>query len=176
MLQRLIADVIGAAARTTLKFNELPDEEPVRLEFTFDSRLESNGTGATMYTALANQPEWAESGIFDTTIRFDGGTGKSIRLEMGDLYAHEAMKELDRKITNIPPRIRASFTALESTKKFHFKERRQEYWDKLKALVNTPDSTELMRQFDVWLIELGQIDGAGRPIRSMNSGSYSTPG
>ena len=40
----------GAVAR---KFNAAPDEEDdIRLEFTFDSRLESNGTAGLLYTAL----------------------------------------------------------------------------------------------------------------------------
>ena len=164
-----LADVIGAAARTANKFNNGPDPETVKLEFTFDSRLESNGTAGTMYTALANQPEWADSGIFHTKITFDGGVGKSPRLEIGDLFAHESMKELDRKITGVPSKIRASYAALEATKKFHFIEHRREFWEELKAFVETPENIALIGQFDEWLTKKRMLMADGRPDRSMNN-------
>jgi hypothetical protein len=167
---KALADVIGAAARTAKNFNNLPGDENVRLEFTFDSRLESNGTAGTMYTMLASQPEWEESGIFHTKIVFEGGPGKTPRLEMGDLLAREAMKEVDRKITNARPKKRGSLVALEETKKFHFIERDREYWEELRNMVQKPESgLELMKQWDQWLLNGGRVNPDGTLARTMNN-------
>ena len=166
---KALSDVIGSASRTAKTFNGQPGEESVRLEFTFDSRLQSNGTAGTLYTMMANQPEWADSGIFATKIAFEGGPGKSPRLEIGDLFAREAMKELDRKITNIPSKVRASYTALAQTSKFIFIERRSDYWLRLKEHVAKPEAHALMQQFDEWCIRGGRIDVKGHPARSTNN-------
>lgn len=166
---KALADVIGAAASKAKHFNGLGNDESARLEFTFDSRLESHGTAGTMYTALASQPEWAESGIFDTQIHFDGGSGKSPRLEMGDLLAREAMKELDRKITNARPKKRGARIALEETNKFHFIERDREYWEALRTMVEKPESLELMKQWDGWLLAGARTNHDGTPARTMNN-------
>jgi hypothetical protein len=52
---KCLSDMLGICASTARNFNALPDEQfDVRLEFTFDSRLESDGTAArcTRYFAV----------------------------------------------------------------------------------------------------------------------------
>jgi hypothetical protein len=163
---KALADVIGFAASTAKGFNEHPEfEDDVRLEFTFDSRIESNGTGGTLYKMLANAPEWTDTGIFDTKIQFEGGPGKNPRLEMGDLLARESMKELDRKITNARPNVRGARVALEETQKFKFIERGQQYWENLHAFVQKPKSVELLNEFNQWLIKRGNVH-SGKPTQT----------
>lgn len=165
---KCLSDVIGEATRTARKFNGDPSkEDDVRLEFTFDSRLESNGTAGTLYSMMANHPDWRDSGIFDTKITFESGR-REPRLEMADLLAREAMKELDRQLTNAPRPKRGSRVALEATGKFHFVDRRRKYWDNLKALVEKPEATELMREYDGWLLRTGKVQN-GKLIRTMQN-------
>ena len=167
---KALADVIGFAAMTARGFNEHPEfAEDVRLEFTFDSRLESNGTAGTMYTMLASSSDWAETGIFDTKIQFEGGPGKTPRLEMADLLARESMKELERKITKARPKMRGARLALEETQKFRFFERGEDDWNRLKSYVEQPESTALMNGFEEWLIKKGQINGKGQTVLTIDS-------
>jgi len=158
---KALADVVGAAANAAQNFNALAGKENVDLEFTFDSRLQSDGIAGTMYTALANEPESRDSGILGTKISFEGGAGKSPRLEIADMFAHEAMKELDRRITGIPPRVRLSYRALQGSGKFRFLERDRDYWELMKKDVQKPESMALMVEFDQWLISKGKRGLAG---------------
>jgi hypothetical protein len=163
---KAFADLVGAAARTAKTFNDNSDGPNVRLEFTFDSRLESNGTAGAMYTLLASHPEWATAGILDTKIVFDSGACKSPRLEMGDLLARESMKEVERKITNDRRLVRKSRQALEETSRFRFIERDRAFWSALKEAVEKPESTALMNEFDQWLIQGGRVQHR-RPARTV---------
>lgn len=78
---------------------------------------------------------------------------------MADLLAREAMKEMDRKITNSPRPQRRSFQALEATDKFRFIERDREYCKLWHGMMD-----ELMSQngmshegFLKWLSDSGRV-------------------
>ena len=104
-------NVIAHTARMARRFNTKPDEGvDVRLEFTFDSRRQSDGTAGTIYKMFRTLPEWANTSIFDKNVGFDGT--ENPRLEMPNLLARAAMKELDRKITNAPRDPRKSYQTL----------------------------------------------------------------
>jgi hypothetical protein len=165
---KCLGDLIGAATRTARDFNGDPQEnDDVRLEFTFDSRVESNGTAGALYSMLANHPDWKESGIFDTKIVFESGTSEP-RLEMADLLAREAMKDLDRRITKSSRPMRRSFAALQATDKFKFIERGREYWDRLREMVQKPEGFELMEEWDRWLLRTGKVQD-GKVARTMQN-------
>ena len=68
------------------------------LQVTFDARLQSEGTVDRIYSAFQKQSEWKDAEIFKELVKFE--PGPEPRLEFPDLLAREAMKELDRKITN----------------------------------------------------------------------------
>jgi hypothetical protein len=161
---KALADLIGSSAGTAKRINEDRTLDwDVRLEYTFDSRLESDGTASILYTMLSNEPEWAGTGIFDTGIKFEGGDEP--RLEMADLLARESMKELDRKITNSTRPMRRSRQALEHSGKFKFLERRRDYWERLRAVVQK-DGAAVIADFARWLIDTGRIQN-GRPADTM---------
>jgi hypothetical protein len=165
---KCLSDLIGAATRTAKDFNNDPTEaDDIRLEFTFDSRIESNGTAGTLYSMMANHPDWRESGVFDTKITFESSR-REPRLEMADLLARESMKELDRVITDAPRDKRKSRKALEDTGKFHFVERRKDYWESLKRNVEKPEASELMHEWDRWLDRTGKVQN-GRRIYTMQN-------
>jgi hypothetical protein len=154
---KCFSDLIAAGAKTAASFNALPHENvDVRLEFTFDSRIESNGTAGALYNTLRNEPEWADAGILATNVAFEGGPNP--RLEMGDLLAREAMKELDRRLTNARPTPRRSWEALENArcdhiKKFHFINHDRAYCERWRASVDGLPARELMGSYRRWLAD-----------------------
>jgi hypothetical protein len=153
--------VIRASATTARTFNVNPEEEDdVRLEYTFDSRSESDGTASTVYTAFRNQPEWAATDLLAARVSFD--PGPSPRLEMADLLARESMKELDRKITNARPNVRRARQALDATRKFHFIERNREFCERWRDEINKAESQAMRDQYGRWLHETGRVQN-GRP-------------
>jgi hypothetical protein len=159
--------LLRAVATTAQRFNQLPEEDKdVRLEFTFDSRLESDGTAGTLYTMFRNQPEWKGTDIFDTKVAFEGSDEP--RLEMADMLARESMKELDRKITNARPLMRISRRVLDETKKFHFIEHGREHCEQLRATLNEPDNVATMEMYHQWLHQTGRVQG-GIPHDNMTN-------
>lgn len=164
---KCLTDLLGAAGRTARRFNAHPDEPTdVRLEFTFASRLESDGTAGTLYTTFRNQPEWAESAIFGPRIAFD--PGPCPRLEMADLLAREAMKELDRKVTNAGREPRRSFRALAETGRFKFIERDRAHCELWNKAVEDAGAEGLVRQYHDWLLQTRRVQN-GRPHDNMTN-------
>lgn len=159
---KALADLVRTAASTARRHNSSSVGLEVRLDFTFDSRIESDGTAGIMYQTLTRQPEFA--GVLDTDIRFESGSGKSPRLEMGDLLARESMKELDRRITQARPNVRGARRALEDSGKFVFIEHDRDYWEELKVAAET--SLHLRDEWDEWLIHRGRVQD-GRPARTL---------
>jgi hypothetical protein len=158
---KCLADVVAASATTARRFNELPDEpHDVTLEFTFDSRPQSNGAASTLYTTMATLPEWAPTGIFNTKIIFEGGDEP--RLEMGDLLAREAMKELDRKVTKADRDVRKSRAALDKTQKFIFIEHDRAYCEEWRTLVDGAQGGADFEDYRQWLRDTGRMKH-GRP-------------
>ena len=105
--------------------------------------------------------------VLDAKITFESSK-REPRLEMGDLLAREAMKELDRVITEAPRPKRGSRKALEDTGKFHFVERRREYWESLRVNVEKPEATELMQEWDRWLDRTGKVQNGQRMYTIQN--------
>ena len=129
-------------------------------EFVFDSRLETDGTASQIYQSFRTLPEWRETEIFDTKVTFEGGDEP--RLEMADLLAREAMKELDRKLTGVPARQRTSYEALKNaeiggTRKFIFIEYDDEYCAGWRDLVNSPQGQTDLREYEKWLKDNGCV-------------------
>jgi hypothetical protein len=94
--------VIAAMAQMARDWNERvaanPEcgDEQVQLEFTFDHRIESKQNAGRLYSTFINQPEWKNSIILDTKIAFE--SREKPHIQMADLIAREAMKDLDRQI------------------------------------------------------------------------------
>lgn len=169
---KCFSDLLGCVGRTAEEFNS-SNADAVRLEFTFDSRIESDGTAGTVYTMFRTQPEWSDVSIFDTKVSFEGGDAEP-RLEIADFLAREGMKELDRKLThsNRPPR--RSFLALDGarspmgTKKFHFIEYDRRYCEEWRARVDDPAGQAERAGYSSWLYATGRSQN-GRPVDTMSN-------
>ena len=140
---------------------EQEDEElAAKFEYVFDSRLETDGTASQIYQSFRLLPEWRETEVFDTKVVFEGGDEP--RLEMADLLAREAMKEIDRTLTGIPPQRRLSFGALDSAtvagvKKFHFRHYGDDYCAKWRQQVDSPQGQSDRKEYEQWLVDNGCV-------------------
>jgi hypothetical protein len=157
---KCLTDLLTAAFTTARRFNDDPSEDvDVRLEFTFDARRESDGKTGEIYRVLRSQPEWMDAGILPEKIAFKDEPEP--RLEMADLFAREAMKELDRQWTGKPPRPRRSYLALENSRKgtvkpFHFRERDRRYVEAWHDSVEQPEAKAMMESYRAWLAATGR--------------------
>lgn len=136
------------------------EERDATCEFVFDSRLETDGTASQIYEAFRTLPEWQDTKIFNTKVTFE--RGDEPRLEMADLLAREAMKELDRKFTGAPARQRRAYEALEKaeiggTRKFIFIEYGDDYCVKWRDTVNSPQGQSDLKAYEKWLIDNGCV-------------------
>jgi hypothetical protein len=125
------------------------------MEFTFDSRLETDGTAGTLYTLFRTSPEWKDVAIFDTKVSFEGGW--SPRLEMADLVAREAMKELDRVVSGSNRKERRSHRALVETGRFRFTQRRGDYFDRWRTAVDAIEAGEEVDGYVDWLVKTRRV-------------------
>ena len=138
-----------------IKSSDYPSDEPVKLEFTFDNRIQSNGNVGNLYATFINQPEFADNieSLLGSKISFDCRTNP--RIQIADLLARETMKELDRCITGEPPISRRSYQALEETNKFIFLYRDREFcqqWRENKEAIEAHYGMNVKDYVD-WLID-----------------------
>ena len=88
-------------------------------ELTFDSRQESDHNAGLMYAHLReNNLNWKTRLAPKLSFNAKSKDEANARLESADIFAREAMKDLDNKIGPNQRKTRLSWTALENTKRF----------------------------------------------------------
>jgi len=84
------------------------------VQFTFDRRVQSNYNAKALYNLMANNPS--------NTVLFDElsftSSREQPRIQMADLWAREAMKELDNRIGPVKRPRRKSLMAMNNTGHF----------------------------------------------------------
>lgn len=162
---KCLSDVLEHLTILAQRFNEQiptsdhPNDEPVKLEFTLDSRIQSNGNVGALYSAFGSQPELKGNveSLLGSHISFDCRTNP--RIQIADLLARETMKELDRRITGKPPKPRRSYEVLSDTKKFTFLYRDRDYcrqwWENKRAIESHFDMSAM--DYVKWLIDTGRV-------------------
>src|ERR1700730_3851386 len=100
------------------------------VKFTFDCRPERNYPAGQLYSALANDPSMGTPHIFNE-ISF-ASSREQPRIQVADLLAREAMKELDNKIGPIQRPRRKSMQALLATRRFGFDLMLREYFEDMR--------------------------------------------
>jgi hypothetical protein len=86
-------------------------------ELTFDSRLESNHNAGLIYGYLRDSnPQWKER--LASKISFESSRDNP-RIQVADLFAYEAMKDLDNQIGPKKRPTRKSWQVLKDTGRFH---------------------------------------------------------
>jgi hypothetical protein len=150
-------DVLLNLGQIARKFNEDPNEsQDAHLEFIFASRAESDGAAGTVYSMFRELPEWADTSIFGGNISFERAALEP-RLEVADLLAREAMKELDRKISQARREPRKSFQALNAAGKFVLIERDRAYCEQWRDRVNSEQSQADREDYKKWLVATKRI-------------------
>jgi uncharacterized protein DUF3800 len=88
------------------------------IEFTFDGRRHSEYNAKKFYESMISMPDWANRSLMGATISF--ASRDNPRIQMADLVAREAMKDLDNQIGPTLRRRRKSITALFTDGHFNF--------------------------------------------------------
>jgi hypothetical protein len=165
---KCLTDVLVNLGQITRAFNADPNEpEDAKVEFTFASRVESDGTAGTIYRMFRTLPEWADTSIFDAKVSFEAAT-KEPRLEVADLLAREAMKEVDRKLTQSARPQRRSFQALDNTGKLIWIERDRAYCERWLDQVNSEQGKADLENYKKWLVDTKRVQN-GQPHDNMTN-------
>ena len=134
------------------------------VDFTFDSRKESNGNAGFLYSIFANLPEWDK--IMLPKVSFVSSVIYT-RVQAADLFIREAMKELDRELAPKKRERRKSLCTLEETNHFgvdiYSEEYFRDYRNKFDALENTAGMART--EYAAWLVKYGPADTPRNRIR-----------
>lgn len=168
---KCVSDVLTVFSNLTRENNAKSPEEwefgEGHIDFTFDDRRESRHDAGLLYTAFLNQPEWANNNAcLGAKLSFD--TRENPRIQMADLIAREAMKELDRKVGPVKRRQRKSWVALQGAGKFKFQERDRAYCQRWRdGMGKLAAETGMTSEgYSKWLADTGRVQN-GRPHDNM---------
>jgi hypothetical protein len=101
-----------------------------------------------------DRPE--RSKLLGADVSFD--SRKNPRIQMADLVAREAMKDLDRRVGPKSYNKRKSMIALEGSGHFKFVEFHRDYFERVAAYVADIDRNEdFIRRYRQWLTDTGKV-------------------
>ena len=106
--------IIDNAATMAKRFNE-KGPESIEIEFVFDRRTGSEANVKEAYGAFQSQPQWRDSAFF-RPLSFT--TSYDIRIQVADLLAREARKDMERVLGYEKRPQRKAFGALDACGKF----------------------------------------------------------
>lgn len=126
------------------------------VRFTFDHRRESASNAGRIYAAFKNIEKPERSKLLGADVSFDSRMNP--RVQMADLVAREAMKDLDRRVGPKSYSKRKSMIALEESGHFKFIEFHRDYFERLAAYVAEIDRNEdFLRRYRQWLTDTGRM-------------------
>jgi len=102
-----------------------------RVHFTFDRSIERQYNAHQVYTYLQRSPDWP--GSMSLTDDIASATIETPQIQMADLLAREAMKQLDNEIGPVRRPPRQSMRALSSAGRFRFENYTRDYCARLVA-------------------------------------------
>jgi hypothetical protein len=94
-------------------------------ELTFDSRTESQFNAGEIYSYLRQSGLYWEERLA-SKLSFESSSNP--RVQAADLFAHEAMKELDNEVGPVKRKTRESWKCLKSTSRFQIVKRGEQYF------------------------------------------------
>jgi len=132
-----------------------------QVRFTFDHRKESASNAGRVYAAIKGIDPPARTKLLGTDVSFD--SRKNPRIQMADLVAREAMKDLDRRVGPKQYAKRKSMIALQEGDRFKFVEFGRDYFEQLVEYVAEVDRSEdYQRRYSQWLTHTGRVQN-GHP-------------
>lgn len=126
------------------------------VRFVFDSRLESNFTAGVIYDAMTNTASLIDGLRLFNEIEFYPAS-KNPKIQAGDLYAREVMKELDNQIGPVKRPRRRSMDALVKTKRFGCDLFLEDYFRDMRqgtAALENEDKTFNRKLYLEWITKL----------------------
>ena len=168
---KCFSDIVRCAGEMAQRFNAQYPDEQVRVQFTFESRRETDGTGRAVYDALSSLPEPSDASVFSPRVAFE--PKGNVCLEMADLLAREAMKEFQRKLSASSRPQRRSFQALanasrDGTPKFIWVEHDRAFCEQWRKRVDSVEGHEDRKDYAQWLEANGLSDGQANRARFYN--------
>lgn len=132
------------------------DSLVTEVRFTFDHRRESASNAGRIYAAFRGIEKLERSKLLGAEVSFD--SRKNPRIQMADLIAREAMKDLDRRVGPKSYSKRKSIIALEESGHFKFIEFHRDYFERLAAYVAEIDRDEdFLQRYRQWLTNTGRV-------------------
>lgn len=130
-----------------------------QIDFTFDSRKESDGNAGYLYSIFANSPDFIDS--VASKVSFECSKKKP-EIQMADLFAREAMKELDRDFVLPRRERRKSLQCLLDSNRFQVEIYDDEYFRDFKAKFSEIETISGMSkaEYAKWLSERGDGEKA----------------
>jgi hypothetical protein len=126
------------------------------VRFTFDDRKESASNASRIYAAFKDIERPERSRLLGADVSFD--SRKNPRIQMADLVAREAMKDLDRRVGMKSYPKRKSMIVLEESQHFKFIEFHRDYFERLAAYTAEVDRNEdYLKRYRQWLTDTGRV-------------------
>jgi hypothetical protein len=120
--------VLDNVARMSKRFND--SGEFVDIEFVLDERVIAEDSVREIFATYKHQPEW----LGDTTLRrVSFTTSSDARIQVADLLAREARKDMERSLGHEKRAQRLAFRALDESGKFIFVRRGRDFCEALKS-------------------------------------------
>jgi hypothetical protein len=107
---KCFSSVVTGIAKNAHAFNARETEPFTRIEYTFDNRPEIQFSAARLYGTFIDEPEWPAAPLLASKLSFECRTNP--RIQMADMVAREAMKDLDRLVGPVKFNERKSKVAL----------------------------------------------------------------
>jgi len=159
---RLVVD----SASTAMAFNVREDTStPIsRLEFTFDNRPEVLVSASILYGAALNERGWEPASLLASKISFECRTNP--RIQMADMIAREAMKDLDRVVGPVQFPERKSKIELAKNDHFRFFVLDRDYFERDSAIEAQLSKDGFnVGAYEQWLLKTGAQDTWDSKVR-----------
>ena len=139
----------------------VPLNEPI--QFTFDRREQSRFNATKLYESVVRKPDWAPAALMSESVQFDDR--QNPRIQMADLVAREAMKDLDRQVRSPERPRRRSIEALYTKGHFNFGVIDQQYCEGWRSDVKKSEREDgIGENLGRWLQKRGLSDNMSNRI------------
>jgi len=160
---KCLFDLVSTIHKQAVTFNERVldrrDHGPAidGLHVTLDRRKRGSGNAITLYNLIGQEQGWDRPSLLGATLAF--GSRSNPRIQMADLVAREAMKDLDRLTTGKPAAPRRSKQALDGADKFRWIQHDRSYCERWLASMESlhADSGIYPDEYANWLKKTGRV-------------------
>jgi hypothetical protein len=147
--------VVSSCGHVATELNAIDPELAMSIRVTVDRRIKSAAVAKKAYEMLFNEPQWKASAVLADELAFDDRSNP--RIQMADLVAREAMKEMQRRLGLTSRPVRRSFQALEQSGRFKFRWHGRVWCQDFRDKLERAGASELMATYEKWLHKSGRV-------------------